>query len=759
MANKSSFSLSSLIKDCRDKWYWFAISVVIFLILGLLYVRISKTIYQVQANLLISQDDGTPGLSNLTDLFGSSGDVDDEIFVVASHTVYHDVVRDLQLNKTHSVKTGFLKRQVLFQDFPVDVLMNEDMADTLKTSLLFKLKIDEKGIADLVVKDSEKKILELSGKKLPLNIKTPYGNFQIVKTPQYVEGEPLNTTISVAGYHAAAEVLSHQVLADFASKKSNVINLSLNTFDPEYGKKIINDIITKYNDYGIRQKNLQSEQTLEFVDSRIRLLAGDLNDAESSIQTYKEKEGIVDVQAETSYQMSKKSSYDNQAVAAETSLELIKMTRDYICDPANEYNLIPVMGAIGEAQSLINAYNGLVMQRMNLEKTASANNIALKQLTEQLAAQRKNINITLDKMYETAKIKLNDLRAEANLAQAKLSNVPTQEREFLNMKRQQEVKQQLYLFLLQQREQTAMIMSNTVAKGVIIDEAFTLNKPVSLGSKVILFIAFLLGLAVPAGLIYLIKLLRSKFSTREEVERITNVPILGEVCTVNSSSPLVITATTTSSCAELFRLIRTNLQFVLNGNTDKVLLMTSTVAGEGKSFISINLAASLALLKKKVLLIGMDIRNPQLDNYLSLNASRGLTNYISSDSISIDDIILTNPLGNNVDIITAGPIPPNPGELLLSEKVDNLFNEMRARYDYIVVDSAPVGMVSDTFSLTRISDATVYVCRANYTDVKDLKYLNDIHAEGRLKKLALVINGVATKRGYGYGYGRTSSSK
>lgn len=305
-----------------------------------------------------------------------------------------------------------------------------------------------------------------------------------------------------------------------------------------------------------------------------------------------------------------------------------------------------------------------------------------------------------------------------------------------------------------------MLLANAVPKGLIIDDAFSFSEPLGMSKKVILLIAFLLGILLPVTIIYVHRLLRSKFESKEEVQRHLSAPVLGEMCIDRSGRSLVVSPTDTSSATELFRLMRTNLQFMLGGEGDKVVLMTSTRSGEGKSFISLNLAATLSLLEgKRVLLVGMDIRNPQLANYLGINPPLGLTNYLSASNVTLDSIIQPMAGIKNCDVIVAGPIPPNPAELLASSKVDELFAKLRTMYDYIIVDSAPVGMVSDTFALDRISDATIYVTRINYSTFSDLRFVEEIYTDKRLKKLSVVVNGTSSKKGYGYGYAAKTSKK
>jgi capsular exopolysaccharide synthesis family protein len=393
---------------------------------------------------------------------------------------------------------------------------------------------------------------------------------------------------------------------------------------------------------------------------------------------------------------------------------------------------------------------------MKLVSTAKPNNVLVRQLEERLDAMRGNIKASLDRAYAQQNVAVRELNAQMAQTEKRLGSYPVEEREFRNIYRQQSIKEALYMFLLQKREETAMLIANTIPKGVIVDEAYALNKPLGMKRKMILALAFFIGLCIPPIYWYLKKLFRTKFQTREDVEQMTDIPMLGEVCISHSVDPLVVRAAGSSSTAELFRLIRTNLQFVLNDKEDKVVLLTSTISGEGKSFIAINLAASMAMLGKKVLLIGMDIRAPKLGEYLHLSSKWGLTQYLANGNIGIDDMILKNAVADNFDVILSGPVPPNPAELLVTDAVDQLFAELRNRYDYILIDSAPVGMVSDTFTLDRISDATVYVCRANYTSFKDIEFVNNIYDQKRLKKIGLVVNGTSARKGYGYGYGHTS---
>lgn len=755
MAKESSetIDIKGLLNNYSSKWYYFAVSIVVCVSLAFIYGKIKKPEYEVRANVLIAQENNNPlaNLGGLGAIFGSSGNVDDEVFVLTSHSLYRDVVKQLGANVIHSEKKGFLNTVFAYPEFPVDIKVAPGFYDTLKTTINAKIEVNKKGLVDAKLKVKSEVIGEVEDAAMPVTIPTVYGDFTIVKTPTFPAGEEVSTRISLSGYDAAAEDLSQEIIYDIPNRHTNVIQLAMTTINPAFGMDLFNGILAKYNERGISERNAQSEKDAQFLDGRIELLAQDLNNTEVSIQQYKQKNNIVDVGAEATYQTRKRGQLETALLDAETRLEILGVTRDFIADPSNAYNLVPAVPGNSSLELAIASYNEVVLRRMELLNNAKANNAALKQITEQLDAMRSNLTTSVDKIYQSAQIKVRDLRSEMSATQSNLGKIPAQEREYLNMQRQQAVKQQLYLYLLQRREETAMLLANSVPKGIVVDEAYTLNEPVGMGRVSIMLIGLFLGLIFPPVIMYIRKLLRNKFDTREELEQITSIPVVGEMCIDRTGKALVVSPTSTSSSAELFRLIRSNIMFVLNNVQDKVVLVTSSTSGEGKSFISINLAGSLALLHKRVLLVGMDIRKPQLAQYLNVRPKFGLTQYLASNDITLDQIIVHEPTLPGLDVITAGPVPPNPAELLISDKVDEMFQQLRRMYDYIVVDTAPIGMVSDTFTLNRLADASIFVCRVNSTSISDVKFLNDIYRQGRLKKLSLIINGVASKKSYGYG--------
>lgn len=769
MANNENSSLKkqkgidfvALFMDCKAKWYYFVISFVCCMALAVLYNYVRKPLFQVKTSVVISQEDqsATGSMlkgSGMADLFGKGASVDNELLIITSHSVLKETVKELQIHKSYKYRKNFLKREYKYKDSPIEISCDESIVDTLMAELKFKINVDEEENVSMKVYADGDKLFNLENLKFPVTVETIYGSFMLNKTPFFKEGEDLRMDVSITGYHSAAESLQEIVMSYLPDKKADVIEISMNNSNPTYAKDILRTIVDNYNQRTIDEVISKNIKTVEFIDQRLGSLTSELSDAEHEIEKYKIGNKITDVMSDATYLLERAKSLEIQLINAETEFEILSMTREFISNPENKYSLIPNVSGSSAADGAIDGYNTLVLERLKLMNNAKANNKALKSLDEQLNTLHASIVETLDKSYETSLFRLNELKSQTNKSQNKLGGVPTQEREYRDLQRQQEIKQEIYLFLLEKREEAALNSANAMPRGILIDDVYRLNESLSWSTKKIFLVFLFLSLCLPIGYFYLRSMLRTKFSTKEDVEQITNIPILGEMCTSDRDEALVVKTGGSSSAAELFRLIRSNLQFILGGMNDKVVVVTSTMSGEGKSFISINLAASLAMLGKKVLLVGMDIRCPKLAEYLNLKVNKGLTEYLSSQSISIDDIVVKNAVQENMDIIVAGPIPPNPSELLASSSVDQLFNALREEYDYIIVDSAPVGMVSDTFSLTRISDATVYVCRANYTKLKDIEYINSLYADNRLKRMSLVVNGTETKKGYGYGYGNSS---
>lgn len=761
--SSDKFDFRYYIQLFRSRWYWFAISVVVCAALGAFYALSTVPVYQVVANILISEEDGRSSSNAMSELasqfsvgnmMGGTSSVDDEINVVRSHSNLRQTVRDLELNKSYIVKKFRIFDRNAGEKTPVTLICDSAIADTLSMYIAFKVNVSKDHKVSIKAKADKKKIAEVKDMTFPVTLKTPYGDFIFDRTKYLKKDHGVRMDIGFSSYDGAAENLAEEVAIYIPSKRSNVISFAAKSSNPQLTQKILNTIIDNYNISGIREKRKKDQKTADFVAERLIDISRELSLSEEDIENYKRSKNLIDIGADATKWMRRSEGLESQIMGTETEIHLLSLTRDFINDPENDDQLIPALNV--NASVPIDAYNGMLLQRMQLQNTARGDNAMLKRLDEQIAVVKENMKKSLQKALENANVRLRDLQSQVGVSNSTLSKFPEYERQYGNIKRQQEIKEELYLYLLTKQEETSIALANSLPRAKIVDDAYVKSLPVNLSKKKIVLIAVLIGLIIPLVLIFLLDKLKNKFETIGELERLTTVPVLGEVCQKSGSdSPLVVKSTGGStSVAELFRLIRSNLQFVLgNHSGSKVILLTSTISGEGKSFISINLASSFAVLGKKVLLIGLDIRNPKLGEYLNLPPADGFTSYIANRDISLDSIILHDSIEKNLDIIMAGPIPPNPSELLQSERVDQLFAELKTMYDYIIIDSAPVGMVSDTFALVRVADATVYVTRANYTTTKEVELLNKLYASKRLPKLSVVLNGTKTAAGYGYGYG------
>lgn len=756
----SKFDFRDFLKNCRARWWWFAVSVVCFGTLGILYSLYFNQKYAVEANIMIKPEGGSQlGLIaasfDIGGMFGGGAMVDDEMMMVSSYTIMLKTVKDLGLNTQYVVKKNLIERKPEPEKYPLELVAPSILGDTISNSLFFKVSVTDKGLASVKVKELKygNIVNKISDAKLPLTVKTPHGTFILRPTKYFVKGKSLRENIIYHPYSAAAQLLQKEVSISIPNRKANAIQLSMRTPTPGFGMKILDAIVANYEARQMEQSRNELTKTAEFIETRLQSLTGELDSSEASIEAFKKANKLTDLTADATYIITKMGELETQLTTAETGLAITKMTRAFVADPANKHALIPVPNAQTEQTGAIGQYNNLLLERMKLATNAKPDNPQLQLLDSQIEAMRENILTSLDRSVRNNQVAVDKLRAESNSNQSRIGNLPSNERQYINIKRQQTIKENIFVYLLQLREETNMNIANAKPNFKTIDTAHMLITPVGLTKKMIYVIFFFLGFACPAKLIYARMRLRNKFSTREELERMTRVPVIGEISRDKKNNGLVMIEDENSVTAELFRLARTNLQFLLSNPSDKVVLMTSSSEGEGKTFVAINLAMSLSLVGKKVLLIDMDIRKPKVKEYLGINQTKGLTEYLTSGDIKLEDIINRNVRTNGFDVITSGPVPPNPSELLSSEKISHMIESVQSQYDYIIIDTAPVGKVSDPLILNRFTDMTIYVCRADYTKKDNIRFLDNLYVNKRLKRLALIINDTE-KNASVYGYGR-----
>ena len=752
---------SAFVRKYKRYWWLFLLSLIACFALAFAYLKLAKRVYQVKSVVLVAQDDNGAGagasLLKSMKLMGQGSKVDDEMIVFSSHELCTQVAKDLGLNRSYIEDRGWFKPEKdHYNSTPIEVIAPEEMFDTLST-IKFKIDLDKTGRANIKATSGNDKLANVKGVTLPTTLKTTYGTFAIKTTDEYKKGKPCHITARLMGNQLLGERLNKRIKVKLATKKSNGINLSIAENSKTRGKDILNKLMQLYNERGQHEKDEQAINTAKFIDERLALIYKGLTSSEADIESYKRANKIVDPELQVKSAVAKQEVSERAIVKLETNKQLLGMVKDFVSNPANKHSYIPFEVDSSAASGSIRAYNNLLAKRQELQQSAKGDNIALKQIEEQIETMHANVLKGINSSIKGLDVQLNKARSQANATAGDLGQVPTQEREARELLRQQGIQNTLYTFLLEKREENALVLAATTPKGKIVDHAYAEITPISPNKMAVLALALLASIFLPLFLLYLKDMFTTKFSNQDELEEISQVPFIGHIHHNRHNTQLVVKDGKTSSIVELFRYVRNNLQFILNKDDDKVILVTSSVSGEGKSFISTNIASSFALLGKRVALVGMDIRSPKLAQMLDLNEVPGVTSYLSRSDVTLEQIAQQCKEVNGMDVFVGGAIPPNPSELLLGDRVKDLFRDLREQYDVIIVDSAPVAMVSDSFALDKYSNATVYVTRANYTRRNHIKFMNRIAANKQLKNMCVVLNDTKPSgdNTYGYGYGKT----
>ena len=756
---------SAFIRKYKRWWWLFLLSLIACISLAFVYLKYAKRVYNIKAVVLVAQEDNSAGaganLLKSMKLMGQGSKVDDEMVVFSSQELCTQVVKQLKLNRSYVEDRGWFKpKKEHYNTSPIEVIAPEEMYDTL-SSVKFSIDVDKQGLVDIKANSGKHKLANIKGATLPTTVKTDYGVFAIQATKRYKAGKPCHIKANLYGNQVRGEILNRQVKVKLATKKSNGINLSIAETNKSRGIDILNKLMELYNERGQQEKDVEAINTAKFIDERLALIYKGLTSSEADIEAYKRAHNMVDPELQIKTSVARQEIADQAIIKLETNKQLLGMVKDFLNNPANKHSYIPFEVDSSAASGSIKAYNNLLMKRQELAQSAKDNNMALKQIDEQIETMHANVLHGVNSSIRGLDVQLGKARSQANQTSGDLSKVPTQEREARELYRQQGIQNTLYTFLLQKREENSLVLAATTPKGKIVDHAYAQNTPISPNFMVTMALALMAGLLLPLLLVYMKDLFTTKFSNQEELEEISQVPFIGHIHHNRHNTQLVVKDGKTSSIVELFRYVRNNLQFLLNKEDDKVILVTSSVSGEGKSFISTNIASSFALLGKRVALVGMDIRSPKLATMLDLNEMPGVTSYLSRSDVTLDQIAQPCKEVKGMDVFVGGAIPPNPSELLLGDRVKDLFRDLREQYDVIIVDSAPVAMVSDSFALDKYSNATVYVTRANYTKRNLIKFMNRIAANKQLKNMCVVLNDTKPSgdNTYGYGYGKTKDEE
>lgn len=758
-------------------WPWFVGAVVACLIAAWVYLHISTPVYNISATVLIKDDKkggGAGMLSGLESLgldgmISSSQNIDNEIEVLRSKTIAKEVVEDLGLYISYVDEDEFPSKN-MYKTSPVQVSLTPQEADLLDKPMVVKMALQPQGSINVNVKigdDEYQKHFE----KLPAVFPTNKGTLAFFQTLDSilpskksskeivgVERTVRNITAVINKPLAVAKGYCGSMTIEPTSKTTSVAVISLKNSNVQRGKDFINKLLEMYNINTNNDKNEVAQKTAEFINERISIISKELGSTEKDLESFKRGAGITDLTSDAQIALTGSAEYEKKRVENQTQINLLQDLQKYMQNEG--YEVLPSNIGLQDVNlaAAINRYNDVLVERKRLLRTSTENNPTIINLDTSISAMKENVQVSLDRVLRGLFITKADLDREASRYSRRISEAPGQEREFVSIARQQEIKAGLYLMLLQKREENAITLAATANNAKIIDDAIADDAPVSPKGKMIYLVALVLGVGIPVGVIYLLELTKFKIEGRSDVEKLTNVPIVGDIpLTDEKQGAIAVFENQNNLMSETFRNIRTNLQFMLE-NDKKVILVTSTVSGEGKSFISANLAISLSLLGKKVIIVGLDIRKPGLNKVFNIPRKEvGITQYLANPEKNLMDLVQPSDVSKNLYILPGGTVPPNPTELLARDGLDKAIETLKKSFDYVILDTAPVGMVTDTLLIGRVADLSVYVCRADYTHKNEYTLINELAENNKLPKLCTVINGLDLKRrkyGYYYGYGK-----
>ena len=758
-------------------WPWFVGAVVACLIAAWIYLYMSTPVYNISATVLIKDDKkgGSAGMLSGLESLGLDGmispsqNIDNEIEVLRSKTIVKEVVENLGLYISYTDEDEFPSKN-MYKTSPVQVSLTPQEADLLEEPMIVEMTLQPQGSIDVNVEigdDEYQKHFE----KLPAVFPTHKGTLAFFQTPDSilpskkaseeivgVERTVRNITATINKPLAVAKGYCGNMTIEPTSKTTSVAVISLKNSNVQRGKDFINKLLEMYNINTNNDKNEVAQKTAEFINERIGIISKELGSTEKDLESFKRGAGITDLTSDAQIALTGSAEYEKKRVENQTQINLLQDLQKYMQNEG--YEVLPSNIGLQDVNlsAAINRYNDVLVERKRLLRTSTENNPTIINLDTSIHAMKENVQVSLDRVLRGLFITKADLDREANRYSRRISEAPGQEREFVSIARQQEIKAGLYLMLLQKREENAITLAATANNAKIIDDAIADEAPVSPKGKMIYLVALVLGVGIPVGVIYMLELTKFKIEGRADVEKLTSVPIIGDIpLTDEKQGAIAVFENQNNLMSETFRNIRTNLQFMLE-NDKKVILVTSTVSGEGKSFISANLAISLSLLGKKVVIVGLDIRKPGLNKVFNIpRKGVGITQYLANPEKNLMDLVQLSNVSKNLYILPGGSVPPNPTELLARDGLDKAIEMLKKNFDYVILDTAPVGMVTDTLLIGRVADLSVYVCRADYTHKNEYTLINELAENNKLPNLCTVINGLDLKRrkyGYYYGYGK-----
>lgn len=769
---EEEFNLREIIKPYTKRWYWFLVTILTTIALAVAYIIFTTPVYQAKSSVLIKD---AKKMSNASGDFGvlsgfggfagmGTNSIENELEIFKSKKIIEDVTKNIKLQVAIFSREKYYDVELYKDTNPFDVLViNEKEYETLPKKPI-NIKIEGEKIT-LSSEELKNVIVTTYNRTISL----PYANFIITKNLKFnrkkVKKLKLNDFyFTYDDFSSTVDTFQKSLDVGLVDKEATVVDLSMAYSNADKAKDILNNLVDVYNEYAIHDKNTESKKTKDFIDERIVLISKELGDVENDKERFKVENEIVDIPTEAKINLQISNEARRRNIETDTQMEISRMLLTYIDSNVNQ--VLPTNIGLDNptATSNITAYNTLIMDRNRLLENATPENPLVKEVTKDIVNLKNAMRESIQRYLINLKATKNQINLEGSYSNNEIQKFPRQEKLFRNIERQQQIKENLYLLLLQKREEAAISLAMSDNKARIVDQAYVLKKLEAPKKYIALIAALVLGLLIPFLYIYAKELLNNKLFSKHDLERLTSTPILAEIPRLYKRDGEIITKNDVSPLAESFRILVTNLSFMLPKNIGtKTIFVTSTIKGEGKTFVSVNLALALATNIKKVLVIGSDIRNPQLQRYNpAMKNAKGLSEYLYQEVVNVDEVIHPSGFHPNCDFIYSGVIPPNPTDLLQNGLYSQLIDSVKNKYDYIILDTAPLMLVTDSFLIADTADATVYVTRSEITEKDFINFANKIIETKKIKNVGFLLNDVhKTNFGYGnkYGYGYTAQEK
>lgn len=761
----SGFDYKAFIVKLLMYWPWIVACVAVALIGAFFYLKTLTPLYTVSSSVLIKNESkGGANGANLEDLgfvSSSTQSFDNELEILRSRTLIKKVVTALDLYISYSVPGQFRDTE-LYKQSPVKVWVTPEEAERMGYAQV-KMSFRNQQLHEVLV-EHEGQEWKKTVESLPAVFSTPVGVFTFSaadSTQQILQHVPEVIQATVISPTSAAASFRSRLTVAPGGRGTTMALLTITGSQVPRGVDFLNKLVEVYNEEGNNDKNEVAAKTAEFIDERIRIINKELGTTESQLASFKQRAGVVDITADASQAAGEQASYERAYAENEVQISLVNHLKSHILNEANQYEVIPANIGLNNSDlnTVVQNYNQMLIERKRLLRTSHEDNPAVQSLNASIDVMRNSVMAAIQTAEKGLLINRQALQAQTRKYAGKVSDAPIQEKEYLSISRQQEIQANLYLMLLQKREENNITLASTANNARVIDEPLGGGQFFPTPSQTYM-IALILGLGLPIGVIFLLGLLQFKIQTRGDVERLTNLPIVGDIPLTpeTAEGAIVVRENRNELMEEVFRSVRTNIQYMLQKG-QKVILFTSTTSGEGKSFTAANLASSLAFMGKKVIIVGLDIRKPGLNKVFHISRhGNGISQFLADpEHTDLRSLCQVSTISPNLYVLPGGHIPPNPTELVARQALEEAIERMKQHFDYIILDTAPIGMVTDTQLIARVADLSVYVCRSGYTSKSEFKLINELKQNGKLPHPCVLLNGIdMNKRETGsyYGYGK-----